>query len=261
MAKKTNTNATANNNTIKGGSTMKNTNVHAQGYQTKDMIRKELKTYGVELTNNQFKNTKRDELLAMLEEKKAETNTPAEETSANAIPVGDFSYDNAPAPYVYGPDTSMTILRAVILQANTNRDHNYISDWMLTSIISELVVGHPLKGKDENDKWTEFYKSFTDDDKAMIKAVRTEFLKRSGFIAHHGKDGKTTGYIIPTKSLIYGRHVWLGYACIYHFKDKNGQVVEYEVSLNGIRRKGGTDVVALSDEAYAKLDNTCTFIR
>jgi hypothetical protein len=143
--------------------------------------------------------------------------------------------ENTPAEIVYDADMSMKILEGVIRHADTNDAHNYISDWMLTSVVSEKTIGLPLKGKDENGKWTEFYKTFTDEQKAIIKAIRLEFLKRSGFKPTKNKEGKTTGYVIPAKSLIYGRHKWLGKACVYHLKDSKGVTTIYHASLNGLK--------------------------
>lgn len=51
---------------------------------TKDLLREELKKYGVELSNTVFKKTKRDDLIKMLEEK---------QSGAITVPAGDMSSD------------------------------------------------------------------------------------------------------------------------------------------------------------------------
>jgi hypothetical protein len=53
-------------------------NVNAKDYVTKDAIRKELEGLGVKLGNKQFRSTKREELLKMLEKAKAQQPTIAE---------------------------------------------------------------------------------------------------------------------------------------------------------------------------------------
>ena len=67
-------------NIIKEETTMKKTNVHAKDYVTKDAIRKELEVLGIKLGNKQFRNTKREELLKMLEKAKAQQPTITEAT-------------------------------------------------------------------------------------------------------------------------------------------------------------------------------------
>lgn len=162
----------------------------------------------------------------------------------------------------YSKEVAADILKRVILIANNNASHNVISDWMLTSAIAEIVTGHPLKGKDDNGKWTEFYKTFTDEQKENIKALRVQFLRNNGFKPIFNKDKKATSYIIPAKLLVYGRHVWLNAACVYHFISKNStKPIVYHVSLNGVKRVDTGVITPLDDAGYAKLDSTCKFIQ
>lgn len=201
-------------------------------------------------------------LLNHLSEKQAEEIDKAkvsvcEQSEEQAVTVAE--------PFVsveYSKEVAADILKRVIITANNNANHNVISDWMLTSAVAEIVTGHPLKGKDESGKWTEFYKTFTEEQKENIKALRVQFLRANGFKSIKDKQGKTTSYIIPAKLLVYGRHVWLNAACVYHFISKNStKPVEYHVSLNGIKNVATGAITQLSDDAYAKLDATCKFIR
>ena len=75
---------------------------------------------------------------------------------------------------VFNDGLALKILERVIRQADTNKAHNFISDWMLTSIISELVLGYPLK-----DKEHEYYKNFTDEQKKNLVEIRKAFVKRT----------------------------------------------------------------------------------
>lgn len=214
---------------------------------------------------NELKRTKRQEFVDILDTAVQNLIDAKVITPVNAVPVSvddlDIAHDNAPQQIEYTDNMSMDILKKVIIQANTNHNRNFISDWMLTSIVSELIIGVPLKGKDENNNWVEFYKSFTDADKDNIKKIRNEFLKRSGFITVKNEvTHKTTGYIIPAKSLVYGRHTWLGVACVYHYKDKQtGEVTIYHVSRNGVKNVKTGIITPLDDAGYVKLDTVCTF--
>jgi len=163
----------------------------------------------------------------------------------------------------YGKTTSMDILEQVIRNANKNNDRNFISDWMLTSIISKIVTGNPLKGY-EDGELVEYYKAFTEAQKDNINEIKAEFLRKSNFIPVKDKhdENKNSGYIIPAASLVYGRHIWLGYACVYRLKkDMNAR---YEVSLNGIKntQTGETTLFTLENKAtlFAKLDSEYVFI-
>jgi hypothetical protein len=81
---------------------------------TKDAIREALKQYGIELSNTQFKKTKKEELVLMLEREKqgAEIDrakigvvNDAEESQSEEVPVGDFSKDkHYPEEQVESPE-------------------------------------------------------------------------------------------------------------------------------------------------------------
>ena len=155
---------------------------------------------------------------------------------------------------VFDDELALKILERVIRQADTNKAHNFISDWMLTSIISELVLGHPLK-----DKEHEYYKSFTAEQKKILVDMRKAFINKTHLIAKTN-NGKVTGYYIPAKILVWGRHVYLGVACIYRFMSGNKVAAEYHVSLNGIKNVASGVITELDDNAYATLDSKCVFV-
>ena len=146
------------------------------------------------------------------------------------------------------------ILEKIIRQADTNRAHNFISDWMFTSIISELVIGHPLK-----DKGHEYYKSFTAEQRKILIDIRKAFIDKASLITKT-RNGKVTGYYIPAKILVWGRHIYLGVACVYRYISKNRILAEYHVSLNGIKNVSTGNIAALDDAAYETLDTKCIFV-
>ena len=179
------------------------------------------------------------------------------------IPVGDLSitHDNAPEPIEESPATvvfddglALKILEGVIRQADTNKAHNFISDSMLTSIISELVLGCPLK-----DKGHEYYKSFTAEQRKILIDIRKAFINKASLITKT-KNGKVTGYYIPAKILVWGRHIYLGVACVYRYISNNKILAEYHVSLNGIKNVATGNIAALDDAAYETLDTKCVFV-
>ena len=162
----------------------------------------------------------------------------------------------------YNTELAMAILKDVILKADNNSQHNFISHWMLTSAISEILMGYPLKGKDANGNWVEFHKYFTKEQDTVIDKIRSEFLKNSKFVPKIDS-GKVKGYHIPAKSLVYGRSKWLNKDCIYKYNSAEyATSVEYHVSLtNGIKNTLTGKVTALSNDAYATLDSKCIFIK
>ena len=179
------------------------------------------------------------------------------------LPVGDLSitHDNAPEPIEESPATvvfddglALKILEGVIRQADTNKAHNFISDWMLTSIISELVIGYPLK-----DKEHEYYKSFTAEQRKILIDIRKAFINKASLITKT-KNGKVTGYYIPAKILVWGRHIYLGVVCVYRYISNNKILAEYHVSLNGIKNVATGNIAALDDAAYETLDTKCVFV-
>ena len=185
-----------------------------------------------------------------------------ENNASDSVSVGDLdiTHDNAPKSIEEESEVKLTdelatkILEKMIRQADTNRAHNFISDWMLTSIISELVIGHPLK-----DKGHEYYKSFTAEQKKILVDIRKAFINKASLIAKTN-NGKVTGYYIPAKILVWGRHIYLGVACVYRYVNNNKIFAEYHVSLNGIKNTATGNITALDDAAYETLDTKCVFV-
>lgn len=230
-------------------------NVHADNYVTKEMIRKELEAYGITLTNNKFKSTKREELLEMLNTAKQEQTQEIQDVPEEVLPY---------APVVYDDAMSMTILEKVIKIADKNYNRNQISHWMLTSAISEVVVGQPLQGKDTEGNWKAFYKEFTQEQRQNIDAIREEFLKRSGFIPVLKDDCTTSAFLIPITSLVYGRCKWLNVGCVYRNKDDKN--IAYCVFTYGIKDIKTGEMTLFKDTAdkaakFAEIEATCVFIR
>lgn len=212
---------------------------------------------------NELKKTKRQEFVDILMTAVQNLIDAKVITPINAVPVGDLdiTHDNAPEPIEESPATvvfndglALKILEGVIRQADTNKAHNFISDWMLTSIISELVLGHPLK-----DKGHEYYKSFTDEQRKILVDMRKAFINKTHLITKTN-NGKVTGYYIPAKVLVWGRHVHLGVACVYRYVNNNKILAEYHVSLNGIKNVATGNITVLDDAAYETLDTKCVFV-
>ena len=195
----------------------------------------------------------------------------AEETvvpEAEVVSVGDLSitYDNTPESIEGKVEIELTdklaakILEAMIRQANTNIAHNFISHHMLTSIISEIIVGLPLKEK-KDGVTIEHWKTFTDEQKEDITKIREAFIQKTKLIAKPNKDNtNTSGYFIPSKILVWGRHKYLNFACVYRYVHNNKLLAEYHVSLNGIKNIATGKITPLDDAAYEILDTRCSFV-
>ena len=236
--------------------------------QDKDYIdRPTLKTIMNEQFGFNFSNrSTRTEMVEALMNKYKDSLKVADENTAedNNISIEDsnITHDNAPesieieeeAEVKITDELATKILEKMIRQADTNRTHNFISDWMLTSIISELVIGHPLK-----DKGHEYYKSFTAEQRKILIDIRKAFIDKASLITKT-KNGKVTGYYIPAKILVWGRHIYLGVACVYRYISKNRILAEYHVSLNGIKNVSTGNIAALDDAAYETLDTKCIFV-
>jgi hypothetical protein len=179
----------------------------------------------------------------------------------------EIAWENEPYDY---PRVKEAIYKAVILKANKNQQHNFISNWIFTSVVAEAVIGKPLK-EVNNGVVVENYKSFTEVERELIKKVRSRFLEEAQWVkvikkVKYGDKmvDELRGYTIPAKSIVYGRHKWLGVACVYKFDQHTTtgvNTIEYHVSLSGIKNTQTGVVTPLTDESYAKLDELCTFVR
>lgn len=275
---KNNTNNTATNNSattvVKEEMTMEalvkrlteNKKVQDVGYIKKDELRVILnEQFGFGFNNKATRTEMANAFMAMYKDslRVADEIAYGNIVEDNSVSVGDLdiTHDNAPesieetpATVVFDDGLALKILEGVIRQADTNKAHNFISDWMLTSIISELVLGHPLK-----DKGHEYYKSFTDEQRKILVDMRKAFINKTHLVTKTN-NGKVTGYYIPAKVLVWGRHVHLGVACVYRYVNNNKILAEYHVSLNGIKNVATGNVTALDDAAYETLDTKCVFV-
>ena len=238
-------------------------------YVTRLMLRNKYK----ELTGEIIRD-KRSGMIKKLQEY-IESNTVIEDNfcndkaskgeSDNTIVAGDFCRDKAPE-FIEEPtlelnqDMASKILEKVIRQADTNKSKNFISNWMLTSAISEILFGTPLKEK-KNGKVIEHWKGFSKEQNVTLALIHREFISKSGFVAKR-KDGTIVGYTIPAKVLIWGRHKYLNKACVYKVIDKYGKALaEYLVSVNGIKNAATGKTMSLTEDDYNTLDTKCVFIK
>lgn len=243
-----------------------NKKVQDVGYIKKDELRVILnEQFGFGFNNKATRTEMANAFMAMYKDslRVADEIAYGNTVEDNSVSVGDLdiTHDNAPesieespATVVFDDGLALKILEKVIRQADTNKAHNFISDWMLTSIISELVIGHPLK-----DKGHEYYKSFTDEQRKILVDMRKAFINKTHLITKTN-NGKVTGYYIPAKILVWGRHIYLGVACVYRYVNNNKILAEYHVSLNGIKNTATGNITALDDAAYETLDIKCVFV-
>ena len=267
-------------------------NVHDVYYVKKDVLAQFLFNKDLisrQLSKKELKRIKRDELIANLREavgnlREAGIITPTTPVAKvvsvgdfcndkvskgepdNTIVAGDFCHDNVPEsieePPVFALDSNIAakILEKVIRQADTNKEHNFISNWMLTSAISEVLFGTPLKEK-KNGNVIEHWKGFSKEQNATLAFIHREFINKSGFVAKR-KDGTIVGYTIPAKVLVWGRHKYLNKVCVYKVIDKYGKpLAEYLVSVNGIKNAATGKMIPLTAGDYNTLDTKCVFIK
>lgn len=192
--------------------------------------------------------------------------TPVEiKEEPEMVIAGDFCRDNVPEsieePTVeLNQSMASKILERVIRQADKNKAHNFISNWMLTSAISEVMFGVSLKEK-RNEEVIEHWKGFSKEQYKMLAYIHKEFVNKSGLIAKK-KDGVICGYTIPAKVLVWGRHKYLNKVCVYKVVDKYGKpLAEYQASMNGIKNTATGKTMSLTADDYNTLDTKCVFIR
>ena len=183
----------------------------------------------------------------------------------NTIVTGDFCRDKAPESIEeptpeLSHDMASKILEKVIRQADTNKAHNFISNWMLTSAISEVLFGVPLKEK-RNGEVIEHWKNFSKEQNTTLAYIHKEFVCKSGIVVKE-KNGTIVGYVIPAKVLVWGRYKYLNKTCVYKVVDKYGKpLAEYQVSMNGIKNTATGKMIPLTADCYDTLDAKCVFIK
>ena len=244
-----------------------NKKVQDKGYIKKDDLRIILnEQFGFNFNNKSTRTEMVEALMNKYKDSLKIVDDNENITEDNSVSVGDFCRDNAPEsieePPMFVLDTEMAakILERVICQADTNKAHNFISNWMLTSAISEVLFGTPLKEK-KNGNVIEYWKGFSKKQNEVLAFIHREFVRKSGFVTK--KKGSTiVGYVIPAKVLVWGRHKYLNKACTYKVVGKDGKpLAEYLVSVNGIKNATTGKTMSLTEDDYNTLDTKCVFIK
>lgn len=195
------------------------------------------------------------------------------EEHIKAVSESETTVETAEAPIEVKDDfndkNKLLVLKKVILQADKNHSKNIISLWMLKSAISEVLLGKPLKQKvdgkiidnsllfsdEENSRIDRFLKKMVIN--AKLKAITKITIDINGKQTEY-----TSAYVIPAKVLVYGRHKFLNRACVYGYKLEDGGILEYTVSLDGIKNPKTGVVTQMSDKVYETLeDKRFSFIR
>lgn len=222
--------------------------------ETKTTIRMELRVLGIELTETKFKKTKKEELVAMLKEAKAQqvqidAQEQQEEVQAQAQEtITDnhktiLSIDDA-----WNADTATKVLVKILEMAKNNNYISFISHHMATSAMCEVLVGRPLK-----DRITRKENQFSDEEKKLVAEFRNRFAEKYLIMNERG-----TGYNIKSVGM-----TWYYKKVVYRYQNK-AQIVDYIVDFRAktITRKDGTGKQTTLDAvAFKKLDDTCTFIK
>lgn len=141
----------------------KNVNVHAAGYLTKDKIREQIEALeGKPMSNHEFKSTKRDKLLEMLEKAKAQQPTIAEATK-----------EVAPAQLDKRREKYNLFCHLVKTKALENQKKGYghvVSAYMLCALILKADCGlEKLKGNEDK---------VTDEQRAKVKEIRNFMISK-----------------------------------------------------------------------------------
>ena len=204
---------------------------------TKDTIRKELKIYGIELSDAKFNKTKKEALMAMLNEAKAKANA-TQEVQENAI------------DKLWNENTATKVLNNIMAKAKKNKCINFISHHMATSAICEVIVGKSLK-----DPKTKIDNEFSDDEKKLVAEFRERFSEKYLIINSRG-----TGYNIKAVAL-----VWYYKKVVYRYHDKiKSRNIDYIVDFRTktiTRVDDNNKVTTLDSKAFEILDSTCVFIK
>ena len=143
------------------------------------------------------------------------------------------------------------VMKRIVGMAQKNYCINFISDFMVTSAIHEMLFGRPTK----NYKTGEV-SVFTTEEEALTVQFKTKFVEQ-----YLIPNDKGTGYTIKSVAM-----AWNYKDVLYRYrgKGKDGKdiVVDYLVNYKDktLQMRGSENVHVLNIEAFAKLDRTCTFI-
>ena len=152
---------------------------------------------------------------------------------------------------IWNAEKATAVMKRIVGMAQKNYCINFISDYMTTSAIHEVLFGRPTK-----DYKTGVINTFTAKEEALTKQFKEKFVAE-----YLIPNTKGTGYTI--KSIIMA---WNYKDVLYRYKNKNKEgkdiVVDYIVNYKDktITRKGSDKVTELNKETYATLDRTCMFI-
>lgn len=182
-----------NKTNLKEETKMKKTNVHAENYVRKEDIRKELESLGIKLSNTEFKKTRRDDMLKMLEKAKAQQPTitdtevtPVQEPSARREKYNLFCHlvkTNALENQKkgYGHVVSAYMLCAHILKA----------DYGL-----EKLKGHEHEVTPEQRAKVKEIRNFMIN-KGHIKAVTWSYNNVTYYLSEY--DGNNKNFMVPVE--------------------------------------------------------------
>ena len=152
------------NKTIKEETKMKkNVNVHAAGYLTKDKIREQIEALGGKpMSNHEFKSTKRDKLLEMLEKAKAQQPTITEATKE----VAPVQLDKRREKY----NLFCHLVKTKALENQKKGYGHVVSAYMLCALILKADCGlEKLKGNEDK---------VTDEQRAKVKEIRNFMINK-----------------------------------------------------------------------------------
>ena len=180
------------NNMSKNVKEVKNVNVHAEGYITKDAIRKKLEAFGVKLSSKQFRNTKREELLKMLEKAKAQQPTITEVAAQPAQP------DKRREKY----NLFCHLVKTSALENKKKGYGHVVSAYMLCAHILkadyglEKLKGHENEVTPEQRAKVKEVRNFMID-KGHIKAVTWSYNNVTYYSSEY--DGNNKNFMVPVE--------------------------------------------------------------
>lgn len=172
---------------------VKNVNVHAEGYITKDAIRKELESFGVKLSSKQFRNTKREELLKMFEKAKVQQPTITE-----VIPAQPVQSDKRREKY----NLFCHLVKTNALENKKKGYGHVVSAYMLCAHILkadyglEKLKGHENEVTPEQRAKVKEVRNFMID-KGHIKAVTWSYNNVTYYSSEY--DGKNKNFMVPVE--------------------------------------------------------------
>ena len=185
------------------------------------------------------------------EQTAAKTEEKATEVAKENKATETVSAKEATIENIWNAKTATAVMKRIVGMAQKNYCINFISDYMTTSAIHEVLFGRPTK-----DYKTGAVNTFTAKEEELTKQFKTRFIAE--YLIPNAKE---TGYTI--KSIVMA---WNYKDVLYRYKNKNKEgkdiVVDYIVNYKDktITRKGSNKVTELNKETYATLDRTCMFV-